>query len=78
MTQGKIKNDLLIFSDGQMTQNDYISVGDEDEPEEPPMTDIMFTPDDTNNLEPMFQAMSICQALHPDPQDSFSDGKLIE
>lgn len=34
-----------------------------------------FAPDNTNNLEAMFQAMNQCQALHPDPQDSFSDGK---
>lgn len=36
-----------------------------------------FAPDNTNNLDAMFQAMNSCQALHPDPQDSFSDGKII-
>ncbi|XP_043283451.1 methylosome subunit pICln [Venturia canescens] len=61
--------------DGQTTQNDYISVGEDEEPEEPPMTEFMFTPDDTNSLDAMFQAMNQCQALHPDPQDSFSDAE---
>lgn len=40
-----------------------------------PITEMQFAPDNTNNLELMFQAMNACQALHPDPQDSFSDGK---
>lgn len=47
----------------------------EDDDADPPITEMQFAPDNTNNLELMFQAMSACQALHPDPQDSFSDGK---
>lgn len=46
----------------------------EDEEGDTPMTEMSFVPDDTNNLEAMFEAMNQCQALHPDPQDSFSDG----
>ncbi|XP_017889918.1 methylosome subunit pICln [Ceratina calcarata] len=40
-----------------------------------PITEMRFVPDNTNNLETMFQAMNQCQALHPDPQDSFSDAE---
>ncbi|XP_043604713.1 methylosome subunit pICln isoform X2 [Bombus pyrosoma] len=40
-----------------------------------PITEMRFAPDNTNNLETMFQAMNQCQALHPDPQDSFSDAE---
>jgi len=47
----------------------------EDDEARPPITEMQFAPDDANNLELMFQAMNACQALHPDPQDSFSDGK---
>lgn len=47
----------------------------EDDDADPPITEMQFAPDNTNNLDLMFQAMSACQALHPDPQDSFSDGK---
>lgn len=47
----------------------------EDDDEDTPITEMRFAPDNTNNLELMFQAMNACQALHPDPQDSFSDGK---
>ena len=36
-----------------------------------------FAPDNTSNLEAMFLAMNECQALHPDPQDSFSDGNYL-
>ncbi|XP_072750189.1 methylosome subunit pICln [Anoplolepis gracilipes] len=42
------------------------------------MTEMQFVPDNTNNLELMFQAMNACQALHPDPQDSFSDDDIYE
>ncbi|XP_034935872.1 methylosome subunit pICln [Chelonus insularis] len=37
------------------------------------MTEMRFAPDNTNNLDAMFQAMNHCQALHPDPQDNSSD-----
>ena len=32
-----------------------------------------FLPDDTASLDAMYQAMSQCQALNPDPEDSDSD-----
>lgn len=47
----------------------------EDEDADTPMTEMRFVPDDTNNLEAMFQAMNQCQALHPDLQDIFSDAE---
>lgn len=39
------------------------------------ITEMRFIPDNKTNLEVMFQAMNECAALHPDPQDSFSDGE---
>ncbi|XP_066592938.1 methylosome subunit pICln isoform X1 [Prorops nasuta] len=50
---------------------------DEDDDPDTVMTEMRFAPDNTNNLEAMFQAMNQCQALHPDPQDSFSDAEDI-
>ncbi|XP_078053151.1 chloride nucleotide-sensitive channel icln [Augochlora pura] len=47
----------------------------EDEDADTPITEMRFAPDNTNNLDAMFQAMNNCQALHPDPQDSFSDAE---
>ncbi len=35
--------------------------------------EIRFVPDEKNNLEIIFKAMSECQVLHPDPNDSVSD-----
>lgn len=37
-----------------------------------PMIEIRFEPDNTDNLDAMFQAMNHCQALNPDPRSSFS------
>ncbi|XP_012264790.1 methylosome subunit pICln [Athalia rosae] len=56
------------------------SGGDQDEDEdeddsEPEMTEMRFAPENVNSLDAMFQAMSQCQALHPDPQDSFLDAE---
>ncbi|XP_012216924.1 methylosome subunit pICln [Linepithema humile] len=50
----------------------------EDDDTDTPITEMQFAPDNTNNLESMFQAMNACQALHPDPQDSFSDEDIYE
>jgi len=35
--------------------------------------EIRFVPEDKSHLELMFKAMSECQALHPDPNDSISE-----
>lgn len=37
------------------------------------ITEIRFVPSDKASLESMFSAMTECQALHPDPDDSDSD-----
>jgi len=36
-------------------------------------TEMRFVPDDKGMLDAMFHAMSECQSLHPDSQDSFSE-----
>ncbi|EFN80649.1 methylosome subunit pICln [Harpegnathos saltator] len=73
MVDGKV--DLpdmpLLLSPDNSSEN-------EDDDEDTPITEMRFAPDNTNNLELMFQAMNACQALHPDPQDSFSDEDIYE
>jgi nucleotide-sensitive chloride channel 1A len=49
---------------------------DDDDESDIPITEMRFAPDNINNLDNIFQAMNECQALHPDPQDSFSDGEI--
>ncbi|KAK3909472.1 Methylosome subunit pICln [Frankliniella fusca] len=56
--------------------------GDEDDSDEDPEdgqnTILKFLPDDSAAIEAMYQAMSQCQALHPDPeQQSDSDPENI-
>lgn len=41
------------------------------------ITEMKFVPLNKNNLKPMFDAMSECQALHPDPQDNYTDGNFL-
>lgn len=52
------------------------SENEDDDANASEITEMQFAPDNTNNLDLMFQAMNACQALHPDPADSFSEGKL--
>jgi len=40
-------------------------------------TEMRFVPDDKGMLDAMFHAMSECQSLHPDSQDSFSEGLYL-
>lgn len=64
-----------------MATNDNNTNNDSNEADDnsdAPITEMRFAPDNTLNLDAMFVAMNECQALHPDPQDSFSDGKKIE
>lgn len=65
----------LICADMPLALSSENASENEDDDADTPITEMQFAPDNTNNLELMFQAMNACQALHPDPQDSFSDGK---
>jgi len=49
------------------------SEGEDDDEEQSRSTEVRFVPADVDSLEPMYQALSECQALHPDANESFSD-----
>jgi len=38
------------------------------------VTEVRFVPSDKGVLQQMFEALKECQTLHPDPNDSFSEG----
>ncbi|XP_015186077.1 PREDICTED: methylosome subunit pICln [Polistes dominula] len=61
------------FSDVQLSPSAENDSENEEDEGDTPLTEMSFVPDDTTNLTTMFEAMNHCQALHPDPQDSFSD-----
>lgn len=42
------------------------------------MSEVRFIPEDRGLLDAMYHAMTICQTLHPDPNDSISDGNIWE
>jgi nucleotide-sensitive chloride channel 1A len=42
------------------------------------MSEVRFVPDDRGLLDAMYHAMTVCQVLHPDPNDSVSDGIATE
>lgn len=46
--------------------------GESDDDSTDPITEIRFIPEDKAALDGMYKAMCDCQALHPDPEDSFS------
>jgi len=69
---------LYLMLDSKLEESDP---DDEDSDEEPEsgMSEVRFIPEDRGLLDAMFHAMSVCQTLHPDPNDSLSDGlKLIQ
>lgn len=49
---------------------------DDEEDEESQMSEVRFIPEDRGLLDAMYHAMTVCQVLHPDPNDSVSDGKI--
>ncbi|XP_071453881.1 methylosome subunit pICln isoform X1 [Hetaerina americana] len=55
-------------------ENEVQEVNSDDEDEDSvDMTELRFIPNDKGMLDAMFHAICECQALHPDPQDSFSE-----
>ncbi|XP_078613669.1 methylosome subunit pICln-like [Branchiostoma floridae x Branchiostoma japonicum] len=75
---------LYIMLDSDITDKepspaDTGSGGEEEEEEnQADMTEVRFIPQDNTALDPMFQAMSGCQMLHPDPEDLDSDEEEYE
>lgn len=57
--------------------DDNANDDDDDISEGSNMTEIRFVPDDKGMLDAMYHALNDCQVLHPDPNDSFSDGMHI-
>ncbi|KAK7051020.1 hypothetical protein VNI00_005132 [Paramarasmius palmivorus] len=47
-----------------------------DEEEDMDMRELNIVPQNTDALEPIFEALSICAALHPDPPGSDDDGDV--
>lgn len=45
-------------------------MSDEDQQE---LTEMWLVPDDPAEVDKIYAAMTQCQTLHPDPNDSFSD-----
>jgi nucleotide-sensitive chloride channel 1A len=64
---------LIIMVDTNLDDMQGKNEEEEDSEDEGGMTEMRFVPDDKNQLETMYQAMTHCQSLHPDPNDSFSE-----
>lgn len=47
---------------------------EDDEDDEGGVTEVRFVPEDKGILQEMFEALKECQTLHPDPNDSISEG----
>ncbi|XP_054284080.1 methylosome subunit pICln-like [Macrosteles quadrilineatus] len=45
----------------------------EEDNDEDMATELRFVPEDKDQLDAMYRAMTFCQTQHPDPNDSFSD-----
>jgi len=67
---------LYVVIDEALNEIDTESGLESDENDS--LNEIRFVPEDKNHLETMFKAMSECQLLHPDPNDSVSDEGIDE
>lgn len=56
-----------------MLDNSESDCEEVDESEDSKIDELRFIPDDKGMLDAMFHAMSACQTLHPDPNNSFSE-----
>ena len=68
---------LYVMYNGDLFETDDSSDDDS------PVTEIRFVPNDSDTIKQMFNAMSDCQCLHPDEEDSdyepeFEDGAAGE
>ncbi|KAK3095249.1 hypothetical protein FSP39_012179 [Pinctada imbricata] len=68
MVDGKLDSEVRRGSESSEEESGY----------DEPTTEVRFIPTDKGALDAMFSAMSDCQALHPDEQDTDSDAEDFE
>ncbi|KAI9512960.1 regulator of volume decrease after cellular swelling-domain-containing protein [Russula earlei] len=54
----------------QLDEPPAASLDDDDDDDTPGMRELSLTPQGVSSLEPIFEALSYCASLHPDPQES--------
>ncbi|XP_013775248.1 methylosome subunit pICln-like [Limulus polyphemus] len=67
---------LYLMIDAELESNGEEQNGESQEDEESKTSEVRFVPENTGVLDAMFKAMMDCQALHPDPDDSYSDDEV--
>ena len=55
----------LVDSEPETTEDDR-------DPENP-VSEVRFVPDDNTSIQPIYDAITTCQELHPDPNEEFSE-----
>ncbi|XP_061184651.1 methylosome subunit pICln-like [Saccostrea echinata] len=73
MVDGKLTDDT---ESGRRSSSDEEVVGPYEG--DTPTTEVRFVPADKGSLDAMFNAMSDCQALHPDEQDTDSEAEEFD
>lgn len=61
---------LYLMVEGKLIEEERNEDDEEEEDDELATTEVRFVPGDKGALDVMFTAMSDCQTLHPDPDDS--------
>lgn len=70
---------LYLMIDCKIDEDEGSEISeDSDDDETTAITEIRFIPDDNDALDSMFRAMSECQILHPDANDSLSEEDNFE
>ncbi|XP_032780888.2 methylosome subunit pICln [Daphnia magna] len=66
---------LYLMLDSRLDEPDEVLENDDsgDEESTSEMSEVRFIPEDRGTLDAMYHAMTVCQTLHPDPNDSVSD-----
>ncbi|XP_063430762.1 methylosome subunit pICln-like isoform X2 [Mytilus trossulus] len=70
---------LYLMVDGDLTDDANREEEESDDEDLDPSTEMRFVPDDKTVLDQLYKAMSDCQILHPDENDSdFDEGGFYE
>lgn len=70
------KECIYIMVDGDLGQGEEqngTTVSSDEEDSTSKISEIRFIPEDKTSLDPIYKALTKCQELHPDENDSFSD-----
>lgn len=67
-----------LFFDANFNDMSFAEDNEDEDEDDEPSQELRFVPRDISKLDMLYQRLSECQLLHPDPQDEIEENDFVE